>query len=184
MIINKCKICFKEFTKSHNLNRKYKYCSCKCMGLDKEKRKKHSLIMIGHIAWNKGMKGIQPWMNIIGLNFGGWNKGIENKLIKGEKNPNWKGGITPINEKIRHSIEYRNWRMKVLKRDYFRCINCGHKSNGNYKDVIVDHIKPFSLYPELRFKISNGRTLCRKCDNEIAFNYQHYKSCPAILNNF
>ena len=30
----------------------------------------------GHTAWNKGMKGLQPWMNISGLNKGEpWNKG-------------------------------------------------------------------------------------------------------------
>lgn len=37
----------------------------------------------GHTAWNKGKKGLQPWMNISGLNSKGsipWNKGKKNVL--------------------------------------------------------------------------------------------------------
>lgn len=27
----------------------------------------------------------------------------------------------------------------------------------------ADHIKPFAIYPDLRFEVSNGRTLCSAC---------------------
>ncbi len=76
----------------------------------------------------------------------------------GEKNPQWKGGITPYHRKVRISFEYKLWREAVLKRDNHICIWC-----GAIKNLEVDHIKPFADYPELRFAIDNGRTLCREC---------------------
>ena len=79
---------------------------------------------------------------------------------KGENNWNWKGGITPINEKIRKSIQYKDWRTSVFGRDNWRCVWCG---KGGY--VEADHIKQFAYYPELRFTIDNGRTLCKPCHN-------------------
>lgn len=171
MIINKCTICDIEFTRPKNPNRVFKYCSCGCMGKDKEKQRKHSLLMRGKKAWNKGIRGLKEWHNISGLK-PGWNKGLVNKNWLGDKNPNWAGGVTPENEKIRKSIKYKEWRMKVLRRDHFKCINCGHKGNGKYKDLIVDHIKPFSKYPELRMSLGNGRTLCAKCDDLLGWKYQ------------
>lgn len=85
-------------------------------------------------------------------------------LPRGEKMWNWKGGITPVNQKIRHSFEYREWRTAVFERDRYTCVWCGAK-NGRGKTVILnaDHIKPFAYYPELRFAIDNGRTLCKRC---------------------
>jgi len=38
-------------------------------------------------------------------------------LSAGYRNPSWKGGITPENNKIKNSLEYRQWRLFVLKRD-------------------------------------------------------------------
>src|ERR1700754_3489461 len=46
------------------------------------------------------------------------NKNIANER-RGEKHHNWKGGVLPIHTYIRHSAEYRVWRMGVFKRDNF-----------------------------------------------------------------
>jgi len=92
-----------------------------------------------------------------------WNKGLKGYKA-GKEHYNWKGGITPINHKIRTSVEYKLWRKSVFERDHYTCIWCGAK-NGNGKRIIfhADHIKPFAKYPELRFAIDNGRTLCIDC---------------------
>ncbi len=71
---------------------------------------------------------------------------------------NWKGGITSENEKIRASSQIRKWRASVLFRDNHECLECGETEN-----LEVDHIKPFAVYPHLRFDVSNGRTLCNSC---------------------
>jgi len=65
---------------------------------------------------------------------------------------------TSRNQIIRSSLEYKLWREAVFKRDNWACIWCGNKGKLN-----ADHIKPFAYYPELRFAIDNGRTLCVKC---------------------
>jgi 5-methylcytosine-specific restriction endonuclease McrA len=86
-----------------------------------------------------------------------WNRGLKG-YSAGEKHHAWRGGITPINKKIRTSGEYKLWRRAVIERDNYACIWC-----GNTEHLEADHIKPFALFPELRFAIDNGRTLCREC---------------------
>jgi len=78
---------------------------------------------------------------------------------KGDKSHMWKGGITPINLAIRNQVEYRLWRESVFKRDNFTCVFCLKRGGV----LNADHIKPFAYYPELRFAIDNGRTLCVPC---------------------
>mgnify|MGYP001562951312 CR=1 FL=1 len=80
--------------------------------------------------------------------------------LKGEENQNWKGGVTPINIQIRHSMEYKDWRRSVFERDNYQCV-IGGKEHGS--KLNADHIKSFASFPELRFDIDNGRTLCEDC---------------------
>lgn len=77
----------------------------------------------------------------------------------GYNHSQWKGGVTPINEKIRKSLEYKQWRNAVYKRDNYTCKICGAKNTY----LNADHIKQFAIYPELRFDVNNGRTLCVTC---------------------
>ena len=91
-------------------------------------------------------------------------KGKPQPWNQGEKSHRWKGGITPVNHKIRTSLEYKLWRDSVFTRDNYTCIWCGAKSQKGKRVILrADHIKPFALFPELRFAIDNGRTLCDKC---------------------
>lgn len=89
----------------------------------------------------------------------------------GENNPHWKGGITPHNKKIRDSNGHKEWRLAIFQRDNYSCVFCGVKG-GWHKDIKIrirleaDHIKPFYLFPELRFDLDNGRTLCRDCHKQ------------------
>lgn len=79
--------------------------------------------------------------------------------ISGEKSPLWKGGIAPKNLTIRKSFEMREWRRMIFKRDNYTCVICKQKK----RELNADHIKPFSLFPALRFDLENGRTLCVEC---------------------
>lgn len=89
---------------------------------------------------------------------------IKKRIKSGKEHHSWKGGITPKNKKIRNSKKYKDWRLSVFERDNYTCIICKSKS-GSGKTVVLnaDHIKPFSLYPKLRFNLNNGRTLCVPC---------------------
>src|SRR3990167_2978566 len=111
-----------------------------------------------------------------------WNKNVPNPDFHGEKNPNWKGGITPLVQKVRSCDKYLRWRDSVYKRDSYTCQICSKRSG----DINADHYpKLFSaIFQENKVQtyqeamkckdfwdINNGRTLCVPCHKKVTFNY-------------
>ena len=106
------------------------------------------------------------------------SKALENRVVtektrkkmseahSGSKTNFWKGGIDKKEYKHYQNLDYRLWREKVFKRDEYICQKCNLSSgNGSKVFLIPHHIKSYTHYPELRYKISNGLTLCQNCHN-------------------
>ncbi len=81
------------------------------------------------------------------------------RKLRGSRSHLWRGGRTSSNKLIRGSFEYRSWRQAVFARDDWTCLWCGKRGG----ELNADHIKSFADYPNLRFVINNGRTLCVPC---------------------
>jgi len=61
----------------------------------------------------------------------------------------------------RYSPEATIWRKAIFERDNYTCQFCLQRGNL----LEADHIKPWAYFPDLRFDLANGRTLCRPCHN-------------------
>src|SRR3990167_859052 len=93
---------------------------------------------------------------------------------RGEKNSNWKGGITPLLEKIRHCFKYRQWRSDIFTRDDYTCQICSKRDGGiihadhypkRFADIFHEN-KIISLEQAIEYEefwnLNNGRTLCKE----------------------
>lgn len=81
-------------------------------------------------------------------------------MPRGEDAFAWRGGKTPEHLSIRASVETRLWREAVFSRDGWTCRACGERGG-----IVLHahHILGFAEYPDLRFAIDNGVTMCKKC---------------------
>ncbi len=75
----------------------------------------------------------------------------------GDKNYNWNPNREEVTHNRRNDAEYKQWRKEVRKRDRNEC----RLKNDECCDIIITHhIKPWALYKELRYEVSNGIVLC------------------------
>ena|SRR3990167_2216282 len=174
MINKNCLTCKKDFKIYPCRKDSAKYCSKKChaigswgekgywlgkkrpevkkwLVISKEQRIKNLGKYIGETSWNKGKK----------LSFA--HRKALSESHKGQVPWNYKGGIKLLYDQIRNSFEYREWRTAVYERDNYTCQVCGTKHLPKSGKLQANHIKQFAFYPELRFNLDNGQTLCIPC---------------------
>lgn len=94
--------------------------------------------------------------------------------------PNWKGGINPVNDTIRKSLEYKLWHKACLERDDFTCQKTGQRGGK----LRVHHINNFADFPELRFAIDNGITLSLEAHKEFHKKYGFKNNTREQLEEF
>jgi len=83
---------------------------------------------------------------------------------RGESHYAWKGGTKVKRQGDRGTPEYRAWRLAVFSRDAFTCLICTVYTGGG--NLEAHHCKSYAEFPELRFDVDNGVTLC---------NYHHQR---------
>ena len=154
-----CEHCGEEFEATRSIKR---FCnnSCSAKWRAANYPRPKTCFKKGHCSWNTGL-------STSGMQGKEHSKETKKKMrlsSLGEKGTNWKGGVTGKNYRIRRSRKYAEWRKAVFVRDNYTCQKCGARSSaGNRVRLNADHIKPFAFYPELRFDVNNGRTLCESC---------------------
>lgn len=79
----------------------------------------------------------------------------EFKPLSFKKSTRTKGHLT--------TKEYTGWRRDVFFNDNFTCFLCDKRGGKLH----AHHIKPWSEFPELRYEVFNGVTLCVDCHKQI-----------------
>jgi len=141
------------------------------------------ILKINHITLGKGLKRIGVKMRMSKPRKGNiaWNKGKRYLAITGDKNPNWKGGISGIRDEIRHCLEYKQWRKEVFERDNYTCKKCNkrggeleiHHNIKTFSEILIsNNIKSTedAILCNEFWNIDNGITLCLNCHNKTKGN--------------
>lgn len=149
--IQPCVSCGEDFESIPSAHRKY--CSQQCVGV------LHSKRLRGKINPNLNTAEVRQKM--------AESKKGKPSPTKGIPRPYMRKNSNKARERAEAMgrVEYKSWRNAIFKRDNYTCQIC-----DEYGGILhADHIKPWAQYEELRYELSNGRTLCVPCHYYITF---------------
>ena len=160
-----CQLCDKEFEHFAIYNRKF--CSFECKSLSQKKInvlncdqcKKEYIVRNSYTKEHTGNKHKFC------------SKKCSALFYREENHPRWIKDRSQLKSEVRslrYSFKMKEWRESVFARDDYTCLKCNNRSSkGNPVTLNAHHIKKFSDFPDLRFEIGNGATLCVPCHSEV-----------------
>lgn len=87
------------------------------------------------------------------------------KKYSGPNNYNYKPDLTDEErERYRYDSRLREWSRVVKERDRFTCVFCEDDTGGN---LMSHHLDGYSEFPEKRYDVDNGVTLCDICHKDF-----------------
>lgn len=197
-----------EYITKNKIPREKRECICGCKKYYECRIDSKQKFIRGHNNKNK------DYSNYEGFKKGhGWNKGLTKEVDvrilngsikkslteKGKHSGNlsnfWKGGITPLTNIIRSLEEYKEWRIKVFKRDNYTCQECGENNCYieahhvyRFSKIFKKFLKQYNIFSPIEDKetliklainyesfwdINNGQTLCLDCHNKTKGRYKN-----------
>lgn len=178
LLLKQCFICNKEFKVEKSRKDTAKYCSKRCFGANQktfyQQSRNRFFCKLCKVEFYR-----KPSINSsfcsapcrakfigqtkVGIPLSEETKKKMSNAQLGKKHPeysganhwNWKGG----KQKDRHKgTQYARWRKQVFERDNYTCQDCGATGYLN-----AHHLLSWVNFPELRFDINNGITVCVSC---------------------
>lgn len=125
---------------------------------DEHKEKLRQAKLKNPVKYWKGKKRpeIKNWMSNVGRPSP--FKGKKRPELQGENNPCWIKDRTQVKlDKERGGPLHKQWSRSVKNRDGWKC---RISNDGCFGPVVAHHILGWKDYPELRYQINNGITLC------------------------
>lgn len=97
----------------------------------------------------------------LGVSWGKHTEEAKHKIslaFSGENHPLWIADRSKLAKKQeRNDSAYREWRKNIRNSDNWKCRMLNKDCKGK---LVAHHILPWSKFPELRYEVNNGITLC------------------------
>jgi len=159
-----CEACKRPFFASTDVGKTERwiarFCSRKCINSPRE----------GKRGWPKGRPRDEETKEKIGVTLTGTKWSRPHPLRGVPRTPEYKEQLRALmrlqdkafknNPDARSGYRYWDWTDAVKTRDNFTCQHC---KTYSLKHLHAHHIKDWDNFPELRFDVNNGITLCRGC---------------------
>ena len=103
----------------------------------------------------------------------------------GEKNPKYNPNLTE-EDRLRRCYyigggNQRSWSKQIMERDNYTCQICGDNKGGNLN---AHHLNAWNAFPEQRFDLDNGVTLCTDCHKEFHSQYGYGDNTREQFNEY